>query len=119
MSLLGGLSLIGLLIKNAIVLIDEIDQQIGALHSHPRLHGPPLAPGGTGGSHHHSGFDTPALRCLLRQHVADHHGWPGFRHPADPAFRADALCYPVQNQAVRLNANRIKSGLLHKEALVP
>jgi multidrug efflux pump subunit AcrB len=29
MSLLGGLSLIGLLIKNAIVLIDEIDQQIG------------------------------------------------------------------------------------------
>ncbi|MCU7842994.1 MAG: efflux RND transporter permease subunit [Candidatus Thiodiazotropha sp. (ex Monitilora ramsayi)] len=30
MSLLGALSLIGLLIKNAIVLIDEIDQQIGS-----------------------------------------------------------------------------------------
>ena len=29
MSLLGALSLVGLLIKNAIVLIDEIDQQIG------------------------------------------------------------------------------------------
>jgi multidrug efflux pump subunit AcrB len=34
MSLLGALSLIGLLIKNAIVLIDEIDQQIDAGKEH-------------------------------------------------------------------------------------
>jgi multidrug efflux pump subunit AcrB len=34
MSLLGALSLIGLLIKNAIVLIDEIDQQIAEGKEH-------------------------------------------------------------------------------------
>jgi hypothetical protein len=64
MSLLGALSLVGLLIKNAIVLIEEIDQQIAGkapYDRHPGLRGQPPAPGDAGGDDDHPRADPAAV----------------------------------------------------------
>ena len=78
MSLLGALSLVGLLIKNAIVLIEEIDQQIeegkdryeAVLDSAVSRMRPVVLAAATT----ILGPDTPVAGRVLRQHVGHHHG---------------------------------------------
>ena len=111
MSLLGALSLVGLLIKNAIVLIEEIDQQIeegkppytAILDSGVSR----LAPGGSGCRHYHPGPDSPAAGRVLRQHVHHHHGRAGLRHRPDPDRGAGALRDPVPGEGAKVGGEVI------------
>jgi energy-converting hydrogenase Eha subunit E len=103
MSLLGALSLIGLLIKNAIVLIEEIDQQIesgkDSYDGHIGLGRITSATRDTRGGHDDPGPDSAALRRLLCEYVSDHHGGAGIRVAADADYCADALCAAVSHSS--------------------
>ncbi|MBK8991803.1 MAG: efflux RND transporter permease subunit [Gammaproteobacteria bacterium] len=88
MALLGFLSLSGMLIKNAIVLIDEIN-----LEGSPRSHaargrvecGCQPHQAGQHGSRHHGARHAPVVRGpVLHWHGGDDHRWLELRHGLDP-----------------------------------
>jgi len=100
MSLLGALFLVGLLIKNAIVLIEEIDQEIAAgkapyeaiLDSGVSRMRPVVLAAGTT----ILGLILLLTECLLRQHGDHHDGRPGLRDPTHPDYGSDPVRHFVQ-----------------------
>ena len=111
MSLLGALSLMGLLIKNAIVLIEEIDQQIDSgkepYDSDAGFLCQSDASGGAGGGDHDPGSDSPVIGCLFRQYVGDDHGGTGLCFRTDADRGAYAVRGVFSDSQAGLNALRV------------
>ena len=104
MALLGFLSLSGMLIKNAVVLVDEINAPAGEgkelLHAIIDSGDEPPAPGGHGGRHHGPRHDPAARRRLLRRDGGDDHLRSDVRHRADDGRGAGALRDLLPGQAL-------------------
>ena len=119
MGILGILSLSGLLIKNAIVLVDQMDLEIR--EGKPRYHavidsavsqGPPCH---DGIAHHRFG-GSPAFRgCFFPLHGGGVGVWLEFRDRADPSGRSGSICYYNEYQTGKGGRRKPQGELGHDE----
>ena len=92
-ALLGAMSLAGMMVKNAIVLLDEVNANLSAGRAPTtcRRRCGPVAPTASLPGHHRFGRDPFAAGCVLGRAGGDHHGRPDDRHGIHHDRRPGAL----------------------------
>ena len=100
-ALLGGMSLIGMMIKNSVVLLDEVNQNLGAWPGsvsggETGRHIPPVTGVQRGGNHGIRG-DSTDVGSVLGGTGGHHHVRLGFRYSADHVSGAGAVCPFLQS----------------------
>ena len=94
-ALLGLIALAGMIMRNTVILVDQIDRDIAAGHGRHRAdhrrHGAARAAGGAHRARRHPRHDPARAQHLLGPDGDHHHGRPVRRDGADAAGRAGAL----------------------------
>ena len=109
-AILGVIALAGIIMRNSVILVDQIEQDLAAghdgLHGDRRVGGAPLpahrADGGGGGA----GADPAGRRGVLGADGAGHDGRADRGHRADLDVPAGALCAGVQDRRFRTDGSR-------------
>ena len=99
-AILGILALVGMIAKNAVILIDQIEaernagkQRLGCGDGGQRV---ALSPHHAHRAVHHPRHDPDRPDGVLGLDGLRHHGWLGSRLAADAGVLADAVCHLVQ-----------------------
>ncbi len=102
MALLGTIALFGMIMRNSVILVDQIEQDLAAgkarWRSHRRIDGAPLPAHRADRCRRRAGHDPAVAQRLLRADGGCHHGRPDRRHGAHPALPAGALRGLVQGE---------------------
>ena len=95
-ALLGLIALAGMIMRNAVILVDQIEIRRRAWpdppRSHRRSHGPARPAGGADGARRNSCDDSAVALGVLGTDGHHHHGRPVRRDLPDPAVFAGPLC---------------------------
>ena len=113
-SLLGVIALAGMIMRNSVILVDQIDQDIAAGHSklgrRDRRHRAPRPADPAHRRHRHLRHDPAVAQRVLGAHGGRPDGRPAGGDGAHPALPAGALCRLVQGQAAGRQARAGRVG---------
>ena len=105
-ALLGVIALVGMIMRNSVILIDQIEQDIAAgadLGRHRRSRGAALPAHHADRGRRGAGDDPAVALGVLGADGGGDHGRPDHRHRADAAVLAGAVCGMVPGQATAGN----------------
>jgi energy-converting hydrogenase Eha subunit E len=95
MAMLGTIALFGMIMRNSVILVDQIEQDLAAgkaaRRGNRRIDRPPFPAHRPDRCRRRAGDDALVAQRLLRANGRRHHGRPDCRHRPDPALPAGAL----------------------------